>query len=374
MTSIRLVPRAALVALAALKEPLPEKHMRSRVDYCLGNLCTALSERLPDTDGLPGHLVSNLPDSGTAEWWLKQAKETRTALGNPEAVLEYCQNVRERTDRWIKDLESTGFTRKDSSELGRDAEALRYAREHERDTWTLVLAWEWLLGVDNRVSELEAVAQRYAENAANLPRANARGDGLEKPANTGNIEKLFHATIYADDLLARGFQSAKPKGRTGIGNFGAQATVSFTHSRAYATRLYRFLAAAWQVANGELDYARATALMGKGERFAELRPEKAQRHNKVAGVFDSDKKEKRQRTDHALSEFKRFCSDYSGSIDYLAVIGADQLYRQLLGVPYKSIAVLECRVDVSDAEYLAGELEFRVSPDKVLKVLRKVTG
>jgi hypothetical protein len=34
---------------------------------------------------------------------------------------------------------------------------------------------------------------------------------------------------------------------------------------------------------------------------------------------------------------------------------------------------VECLVDTEGAEYLAGELEFRVTPDKVVKVLRRVT-
>jgi hypothetical protein len=362
----RVIPRAALIALAKLREPLDPKHLQARLDGELGNLCTALREKLPEWQRT---FPRQLPRQQEAEYLLDAIKYARhSSLANTPRLVERIQG---QLLSWQQGLEQTGYTSREAREL-----YLKHAnlREDDPEVWQIVLAWEWVDSVAVRVAELEAVTRRLAENAGNLPRADGTGGSLP-PANTESREKLYHASLYADDLLARGFSVDKPKGRTGIGSLGSgQAMVSFTHSRVYATKLYRFLAMAWQVANGELDYARATALMGKGQGFAELRPEKAQRHVSDPTFFNADKARKRQRTDHAQREFKRFCADYAGKIEYLAVCNLDQLYRQLLTVPLKSLGVVECLVDVQDAEYLAGEFEFRVAPSRVLKVLRRVTG
>lgn len=361
----RVIPRAALIALAKLREPLDPRHLQARLDEALGNLCTALSEKLPEWQ-------RNFPHPQDAEYLLDKIKYARhSSLADTPRLLNLVERIQGQLRAWQQDLEQTGYTSREAREL-----YLKHAnlREDDPDAWQAVLAWGWVDSVAIRVAELDAVTRRSAENAGNLPRVDGTGGSLP-PANTESREKLYHASLYADDLLARGFSRDKPKGRTGIGNLGSgQAMVSFTHSRVYATKLYRFLAMAWQVANGELDYARATALMGKGRGFAELRPERAKRHMSKPAFFDADKASKRQRTDHAQREFKRFCADYAGKVEYLAVCDLDQLYRQLQTVPLKSLGVVECLVDVQDAEYLAGEFEFRVAPSRVLKVLRRVTG
>ena len=363
-TPLRLVPLRAWKALAALQEPLPQAQLHRRLDKALAALCQALAAPLPEASGLSRHEAATLPDAESFAHYAKDLDGLRfySADVRVEEANRLLTRLQDRLEDTRSTLASSGLSEQDCREL--DDATLAYLREHEPFYWLVAKAWEWLAAVNAATGAVAKVAKRAAENAGNLPR------GDKRPENTSRLEKLYHATLYADDLLRKGFASEKPLERTGIGNLGAQATVSFTHSRNYAQRLNRFFQFAWQLAHGEVTLPRALALMGRNVSF-EQRPATAPRHQQQALFYDADKRGKR--TDHARRDVEKFLYAYSTSIEYLAVCDAGKLWENLRKVDRKSLAVVECLVDTEGAEYLAGELEFRVTPDKVLKVLRRVT-
>ncbi len=367
-TPLRLVPLRAWKALAALQEPLPQAQLNRRLDKALATLRQALAAPLPEASGLSRHEAVTLPDAESFAHYAKDLDGLR--FNSADVRVEEANRLLTRLQGMLEDTRSTllassGLSEQDCREF--DDATLAYLREHEPFNWLVVQAWEWLAAVNAATEAVAKVAKRAAENAGNLPRGNKR------PENTSRLEKLYHATLYADDLLQKGFASEKPLERTGIGNLGAQATVSFTHSRNYAQRLNRFFQFAWQLAHGEVTLPRALALMGRNVSF-EQRPATAPRHQQQpVSFYDIDKRDERTRTDHARRDVEKFLRAYSTSIEFLGVCDAGKLWENLRKVDRKSLAVVECLVDTEGAEYLAGELEFRVTPDKVVKVLRRVT-
>lgn len=368
-TPLRLVPLRAWKALAALQEPLPQAQLNRRLDKALATLRQALAAPLPEASGLSRHEAATLPDAESFAHYAKDLDGLRFYSADVRVVAEanrLLTRLLTRLQGMLEDTRSTlassGLSEQDCREF--DDATLAYLREHEPFNWLVAQAWEWLAAVNAATEAVAKVAKRAAENAGNLPR------GDKRPENTSRLEKLYHATLYADDLLQKGFASEKPLERTGIGNLGVQATVSFTHSRNYAQRLNRFFQFAWQLAHGEVTLPRALALMGRNVSF-EQRPATAPRHRLPVSFYDADKRG--ERTDHARLDVQKFLRAYSTSIEFLAVCDADKLWENLRKVDRKSLAVVECLVDTEGAKYLAGELEFRVTPDKVLKVLRRVT-
>lgn len=371
-TPLRLVPLRAWKALAALQEPLPQAQLNRRLDKALATLRQALAAPLPEASGLSRHEAATLPDAESFAHYAKDLDGLRFNFNSADVrvvkeanrlltrLLTRLQGMLEDTRSTL--LASSGLSEQDCREF--DDATLAYLREHEPFNWLVAQAWEWLAAVNAATEAVAKVAKRAAENAGNLPR------GDKRPENTSRLEKLYHATLYADDLLQKGFASEKPLERTGIGNLGVQATVSFTHSRNYAQRLNRFFQFAWQLAHGEVTLPRALALMGRNVSF-EQRPATAPRHRQPVSFYDADKRG--ERTDHARLDVQKFLRAYSTSIEFLAVCDAGKLWENLRKVDRKSVAVVECLVDTEGAEYLAGELEFRVTPDKVVKVLRRVT-
>ena len=65
-------------------------------------------------------------------------------------------------------------------------------------------------------------------------------------------ETLYHATAYVSEILRDGFQSEPPEGRRGLGNYGRQVTISFTHDLEIARTIMRSLKEMWMIAHGQL--------------------------------------------------------------------------------------------------------------------------
>jgi hypothetical protein len=66
------------------------------------------------------------------------------------------------------------------------------------------------------------------------------------------VETLFHATLYLPEILRDGFAAEKPEGRMGVGNFGSQNLISFTHSYEIAHAIARAFKELWMIAHGQL--------------------------------------------------------------------------------------------------------------------------
>ena len=369
--TIRIIPPGAFAAFAALQEPLPAAHLSHRLDQTITALRKALAGDLPSAAGFSRREAQALPDAEDFSWYKRKLDDLRFL---PESTrLAEAAHLLDRLAAAVEGIElnlaATGLSEDDCRQF--DAETLAYLRENEPFNLAVAESWAWVAKLKAALASAQRVIARAESNAGNLPAVDYSGKP-GKPANTERLEKLYHATIHAEDIMRHGFAASKPADRTGIGNLGAQETVSFTHSLRYAMSLNRFFQFAWQLAHGELSLERALALMGSNVNFYQ-RPATSPRHRKEATFYDSGKKQDRVRADHAQVALARFVNAYSTSIEYLAVCDAKKLWNNLRKVDRKSVAVIECLVDVEGAEYLAGEYEFRTTPDKVVKVLRRVT-
>lgn len=66
------------------------------------------------------------------------------------------------------------------------------------------------------------------------------------------VETLYHTTAFATEILRDGFKAEKPVGRRGLGNYGDQEGISFTHRYKIAHDLWRSLREIWMIAHGKL--------------------------------------------------------------------------------------------------------------------------
>lgn len=193
------------------------------------------------------------------------------------------------------------------------------------------------------------------------------------------VETLFHASIHAEELARDGFQAVKPEERTGVGNFGTQETISFTHSRKIAQDIARALKEFWMIAHGQI-----TARQIIGWMNAEGIDWKTDSFRSTVGI--SDRTESEHIPGHYLyrtkdlSELKtpqEIAKLFNVYLWHTKLRGnpvfanIDKLLEQMREIPVKSIGIVQCEVRLTpEDEYLSGESEFRVKPESVLSVKR----
>ena len=66
------------------------------------------------------------------------------------------------------------------------------------------------------------------------------GDGKYVPDHD-DVETLYHATAYVNEIARNGFSAEPPQERSGVGNYGNQHNISFTHDLYVAKEISRCL-------------------------------------------------------------------------------------------------------------------------------------
>lgn len=193
------------------------------------------------------------------------------------------------------------------------------------------------------------------------------------------VETLFHASIHAEELARDGFQAEKPENRTGVGNFGSQDTISFTHSRKIAADIARCLKEIWMIAHGQI-----TARQIIGWMQAEGMDWRSDSMKSTVGISDKTESDRIPGHYHyrtkALTELKtpqEIVKLYNVYLWHTKIrsnpvfANLDELLEQMRGIPVKSIGIVQCEVRLTpEDEYLPGESEFRVKPESVLSIKR----
>jgi len=181
------------------------------------------------------------------------------------------------------------------------------------------------------------------------------GQGL-LPHGTAKVEKLYHASVNAAPIYHNGFED-KAKKNFGLG--GDQNVISFTHNFNYAREIARSLKEATMIAQDLITPTQVFHWMIK---------------DGVYDKYDGPKNPEKYTTPGEIMELYRFYIALSPRRENTVFFGnMDELMNNLKKVKYQDIGIIEAEVDVEGAEYLPHEYEFRVTPDKVLKLNKVIT-
>lgn len=193
----------------------------------------------------------------------------------------------------------------------------------------------------------------------------------------GEVETLYHATAFASEIVRDGFQAEKPPARRGLGNYGTQATISFTHDLKIAQDLMRALKDVWLIAHGQLTAKQIASWIEKEgldakqiEQSVGLAVEEPNEHpafpprrrlKRLGELMGPEETVKLYRVWLAHTKL-RADPVFTYIEDTLALMGERDI---------KDIGVVACEVRLTpEDQYLWGESEFRLPADRVLAVKR----
>jgi hypothetical protein len=175
----------------------------------------------------------------------------------------------------------------------------------------------------------------------------------------GGTEILYHASAFCAELVRDGFQATKPEDRRGLGNYGSQSDISFTHNLEIAFTISRMLKELWMIGHGQL-----TARQIIGWMKAEgLDMKAAAFHVKLNDIT------KMSLQDTALL-YRAYLTSSKIRINPF-VTNPERTMEMLQNRSLKDIGVVACNVRLTRQDrYLAAEAEFRVPADRVISVKR----
>lgn len=181
------------------------------------------------------------------------------------------------------------------------------------------------------------------------------------------IEKLYHVSMYCDQILESGFQAEKPQNMLGVGNFGNQSKISFTHDQAVAQSILRAFRDIWMIVHGQLKTSQILDWIDRdGVSHEDIK-------KGIGGFYPNDKtKYIPKNIKETITLYRYWLLHQKMRIDPW-IVNINDLAEAMNSVEYKSIGMLVCEVKLEGKEqYLHAEREFRVKPDQVLSVKRLV--
>lgn len=208
-------------------------------------------------------------------------------------------------------------------------------------------------------SEIDAVLDTC--KAWNDIRANAHNIEKWRPEH-GDQEPLWHATVHMRDLLENGLQSEKPEGRRGLGLYGEQKGLSFTHQPEVAYSILDCLRELWAISNGHLEAAdiveRIRTTPGMDEAEVSHCLGKGMGIEEFAAVAD-------EKGTAALYNVYLWLSERDNPV----FTHIEDIVDVLKEVDFIDIGVIRSDVRLTgEEEYKFAESEFIVSPSQVLSI------
>lgn len=175
-----------------------------------------------------------------------------------------------------------------------------------------------------------------------------------------SVETLWHATLYADDIAQNGFRPSKPDARKGMGNFGTQSTISLTAEREIAEAIVDCLTDAWDIAHGFVTPADILARIDEEKLDINFRS-----HFGITGLDELKSPE------DGIKLLRLYLA-FTKARDNPVFVNPDELLQTLTATSRDAIGIVACTTRIDDAaEFIAGEAEFRVTPDHVVSVARE---
>lgn len=218
---------------------------------------------------------------------------------------------------------------------------------------------------------LQSMRERLGETAKLM----SHGDRY-RPEH-GEIETLYHATAYAPDILRNGFAAERPMDRQGAGN-SFQTTISFTHDLKIAHDLMRALKDLWLIAHGQLtakhilSWCKAEGIdtdqkfrssVGATERIED--PTWGTRYRAIPLT--------EIRSPEDIAKLYNVYLWHSKVRTNPVITGITDVVKAMETRKLTDIGILACKVRLTaQDEYMLGEAEFRLPPDRVLDVKRVI--
>jgi hypothetical protein len=176
----------------------------------------------------------------------------------------------------------------------------------------------------------------------------------------GDVETLYHATAFVRDIVRDGFQAEKPAGRVGLGSFGNQQLISFTHDLEVARTIMRSFKEIWMITHHQLSgqqilsWARAEGV-----------------ENDVRQAWRNDTSDPmplgRAADPRETVKLYRKWQWFSKVRENPVMTSPWEIVDIMVDRTLKDIGVISCSVNLTgDYEYLHGESEFRLSADRVI--------
>lgn len=212
-----------------------------------------------------------------------------------------------------------------------------------------------LAAIESVIADLGPVLQDLAKRQA----YNYRPD--EYRPDHADVETLYHATLYAPEIVRDGFSAEKPKGRRGLGNFGDQSLISFTHDIRIAYDIARGLRDLWMIVHGQLSRRQILGWMAAEG----IDPKKAAYYFVQRGEpLD------------AVEQVIRLYRGYIGLTKLRAdpvFISPEDLVPLLRDREFEDIGIVSADVRLDGKEaYMHGEAEFRLPASSVVGPVRRV--
>lgn len=189
------------------------------------------------------------------------------------------------------------------------------------------------------------------------------------------VETLFHASIHAAEIAQEGFKAERPEKRGGLGNYGQQVGISFTHDFKVAHDILRAFREVWMIVHGQVT-ARDIVKWMDAEGIDSRSREFLSTLGISRGSLD-DRSTYRLAQAHELKDPKEVARLYTHYLFYTKLrtnpvfANVDGLVDVLVDVELSDIGILACQVRLDgDEEYLQAEREFRVKPDAILSIER----
>ena len=174
------------------------------------------------------------------------------------------------------------------------------------------------------------------------------------------VETLYHATAFVPEILREGFQAEPPEDRRGLGNFGHQYAISFTHDLELARNIMRTLKEMWMIAHGQLT---GPTIM----RWAQAEGIQDELKKMWANMTSRPIPSGRNADPKDVAYLYRYWLSASKLRDDPMMTYPEKVIETMLSRSLKDIGVLACEVRLTpEDQYMIGESEFRVQPDRVI--------
>lgn len=222
---------------------------------------------------------------------------------------------------------------------------------------TLYPAMEKVIAIIREmIDKLDALYQRKA-------RWGMHHNNRDEPPSHAPVETLYHATAFANEIVRDGFAAEMPDGRGGVGNFGRQDMISFTHDLHVAFNIMRCLKELAMIAHGQLKPAAIIDWMRR--EGIDTSPQSLYPHVETRAPLS-------QYTIEQTASLYNLYLWMTKSRYNPVFAGMKTTLRYLKDRSVNEIGVLACGVALNrkDYEYLDAEAEFRVPASAVQSIKR----
>ncbi|MCP4764596.1 MAG: hypothetical protein GY870_22670 [archaeon] len=197
------------------------------------------------------------------------------------------------------------------------------------------------------------------------------------PPHTENIEPLYHASFHASNIYKNGFSKnydlSKNLFGLGGGSIMKNNSLSFTYDLNIARSIATVFKDIWNIANGKMTMIELLRWIKKEKVEKDVKDH----YNMQRKNTDWDNLTLHPTPEETLEVFQYFLNFSKTRVNPwfgVSLQYRDKMISQLKKLKYRDIGIVQAEVNVSgsDVEFLPGEREYRVKPERVVKMLKLI--